>query len=223
MRPNHSRQSSCAKVLFDDNNYFEHRIKESESNNNNNNSIRTSNNFIYQSPNKTEENLAQHTTSSKPLLLQKNYLKKILFHFVIIASSNESKPIIDSMFVTSQLKHSASTSTASSVGSPTQISNMTREKLNKRLDKINESSLQSHLKLGSQFKFRIIILEICGISNEYSDIFCQFNFMHRNDEAFSTEPIQNSGKGPPLGFFHIQNVIFVFFLFLKIERLIYCF
>ena len=118
------------------------------------------------------------------------------------------------MFPINQLKHSASTSTASSVGSPTtQISNMTREKLNKRLAKINESTLQSHLKLGSQFKFRIIILEICGISNEYSDIFCQFNFMHRNDEAFSTEPIQNSGKGPPLGFFHIQNVICVFFFF----------
>jgi kinesin family protein 1 len=30
--------------------------------------------------------------------------------------------------------------------------------------------------------------------------------MHRNNEAYSTEPIQNSGKGPPLGFFHIQNV-----------------
>ncbi len=74
MRPNHSRQSSCAKVLFDDNNYFEHRIKENESNNNNNN-IRTSNNFIYQSPNKTEENLVQQTTPSKPLL--KTILKSL--------------------------------------------------------------------------------------------------------------------------------------------------
>ena len=69
MRPNHSRQSSCAKVLFDDSNYFEHKIKENElnnnSNNNNNNNTRSNINFIYQSPNKTEDNLAQHSASSK--------------------------------------------------------------------------------------------------------------------------------------------------------------
>jgi kinesin family protein 1 len=87
------------------------------------------------------------------------------------------------------------------------MSNLTREHLWDRLNKIDEAKLPQHLKLGSQFKFRIIILEISGISSDYSDIFCQFNFMHRNNEAYSTEPIQNSGKGPPLGFFHIQNVI----------------
>jgi len=75
-----------------------------------------------------------------------------------------------------------------------------------RLSQVDESKLQAHLKLGSQFKFRLIIVEIAGISTDYSDIFCQFNFMHRNNEAFATEPIHNSGKGPPLGFFHIQDV-----------------
>merc|ERR1712142_1225153 len=44
-----------------------------------------------------------------------------------------------------------------------------------------------------------------GISPEYADIFCQFNFLHRHDEAFSTEPLKNTGKGPPLGFYHVQN------------------
>ena len=83
---------------------------------------------------------------------------------------------------------------------------LSKEILNERLSKIDESKLESNLKIGSLFKFRIIILEISGISSDYSDIFCQFNFMHRNNEAYSTEPIQNSGKGPPLGFFHIQNV-----------------
>jgi len=100
---------------------------------------------------------------------------------------------------------SSAGSASSSVQSPTCMSNLTREMLWSRLSRVEESKLPCHLKLGSTFKFRIIILEISGISSDYSDIFCQFNFMHRNNEAFSTEPIQNSGKGPPLGFFHIQN------------------
>lgn len=30
--------------------------------------------------------------------------------------------------------------------------------------------------------------------------------MHRHDEAFSTEPLKNNGRGSPLGFYHVQNV-----------------
>lgn len=33
-----------------------------------------------------------------------------------------------------------------------------------------------------------------------------FSFLHRHDEAFSTEPLKNAGKGAPLGFYHVQNV-----------------
>lgn len=33
-----------------------------------------------------------------------------------------------------------------------------------------------------------------------------FSFLHRHDEAFSTEPVKNLGKGNPLGFYHVQNV-----------------
>lgn len=33
--------------------------------------------------------------------------------------------------------------------------------------------------------------------------------MHRHDEAFSTEPVKNTGKGTPLGFYHVQNVSFI--------------
>ena len=32
-----------------------------------------------------------------------------------------------------------------------------------------------------------------------------FRFRHRDDEAFSTEPIKNSGAAP-IGFYHVQNV-----------------
>ncbi|CAG5136554.1 unnamed protein product, partial [Candidula unifasciata] len=65
--------------------------------------------------------------------------------------------------------------------------------------------LPEHLKIGSQFQFRVTILQASNISPEYADIFCQFNFKHRHDEAFSTEPLKNTGKGPPLGFYHVQN------------------
>ena len=63
-----------------------------------------------------------------------------------------------------------------------------------------------HIKLGKDFTFRVIILQVIDIEKECSDIFCQFNFHHRNDETFSTEPIKNTGKGPPPGFFRIQNI-----------------
>ncbi|XP_072263894.1 kinesin-like protein KIF1A isoform X6 [Pyxicephalus adspersus] len=62
------------------------------------------------------------------------------------------------------------------------------------------------LKLGSIFTFRVTVLQASSIPPEYADIFCQFNFIHRHDEAFSTEPLKNTGRGPPLGFYHVQNI-----------------
>ncbi|XP_065132240.1 kinesin-like protein KIF1A isoform X6 [Paramisgurnus dabryanus] len=73
------------------------------------------------------------------------------------------------------------------------------------LDVTQETSLQ-HLKVGSNFTFRVTVLQASSISAEYADIFCQFNFIHRHDEAFSTEPLKNTGRGPPLGFYHVQNI-----------------
>ncbi|XP_068394955.1 kinesin-like protein KIF1B isoform X5 [Eschrichtius robustus] len=64
----------------------------------------------------------------------------------------------------------------------------------------------NHLKLGSAFTFRVTVLQASGILPEYADIFCQFNFLHRHDEAFSTEPLKNHGRGSPLGFYHVQNI-----------------
>ncbi|XP_078464083.1 kinesin-like protein KIF1B isoform X5 [Lampetra planeri] len=64
-----------------------------------------------------------------------------------------------------------------------------------------------HLALGSTFTFRVTVLQASGIPPEYADIFCQFNFLHCHDEAFSTEPLKNSGRGlPPLAFYHVQNI-----------------
>ncbi|XP_072330897.1 kinesin-like protein KIF1A isoform X19 [Scyliorhinus torazame] len=63
-----------------------------------------------------------------------------------------------------------------------------------------------HLRIGSNFTFRVTVLQASSISAEYADIFCQFNFKHRQEEAFSTEPLKNTGRGPPLGFYHVQNI-----------------
>uniref|UniRef100_A0A8C8A6W0 plus-end-directed kinesin ATPase n=1 Tax=Oryzias sinensis TaxID=183150 RepID=A0A8C8A6W0_9TELE len=62
------------------------------------------------------------------------------------------------------------------------------------------------LEVGSIFTFRVTVLQASGVPPEYADIFCQFNFLHRHDEAFSTEPLKNAGKASPLGFYHVQNI-----------------
>ncbi|XP_026882431.2 kinesin-like protein KIF1A isoform X5 [Electrophorus electricus] len=72
-------------------------------------------------------------------------------------------------------------------------------------DLAQDKTLQ-HLRIGSTFTFRVTVLQASSISAEYADIFCQFNFIHRHDEAFSTEPLKNTGRGPPLGFYHVQNI-----------------
>ncbi|XP_055538457.1 kinesin-like protein unc-104 isoform X2 [Wyeomyia smithii] len=70
----------------------------------------------------------------------------------------------------------------------------------------NEQEPGEHLQPGKEFTFRVTVLQATGIAAEYADIFCQFNFLHRHEEAFSTEPVKNSGSGAPLGFYHVQNI-----------------
>ncbi|XP_023196123.1 kinesin-like protein KIF1B isoform X2 [Xiphophorus maculatus] len=70
----------------------------------------------------------------------------------------------------------------------------------------HSEGLAGQLEVGSFFTFRVTVLQASGVPPEYADIFCQFNFLHRHDEAFSTEPLKNTGKGAPLGFYHVQNV-----------------
>jgi hypothetical protein len=61
-----------------------------------------------------------------------------------------------------------------------------------------------HLRLGSQFTFRITILQAIDLPKSYSDVFCQYSFIHQPDEVFSTEQIKNTR--PPSGFFSVQNI-----------------
>lgn len=74
------------------------------------------------------------------------------------------------------------------------------------LHESNEHEPGEHLQPGKEFTFRVTVLQATGIAAEYADIFCQFNFLHRHEEAFSTEPVKNSGSGAPLGFYHVQNI-----------------
>ncbi|XP_059085129.1 kinesin-like protein unc-104 isoform X3 [Tigriopus californicus] len=66
--------------------------------------------------------------------------------------------------------------------------------------------LPDHLKIGQEFTMRVTVLQAYGISPEYSDIFTQFNFINRGQEAFSTEPVKNTGPGQQLNFYHVQNI-----------------
>lgn len=65
----------------------------------------------------------------------------------------------------------------------------------------------AHLTTNEEFLFRVSILQLSGLSKDYADVFCQFNFRHRHHEAFSTESIKNTGKGGRTsGFYRVQNI-----------------
>ncbi|XP_023321625.1 kinesin-like protein unc-104 isoform X3 [Eurytemora carolleeae] len=66
--------------------------------------------------------------------------------------------------------------------------------------------LPEHLRIGEDFTLRVTVLQAYGISSDYTDIFTQFNFVNRHDEAFSTEPLKNTGKSSSLNFYHVQNI-----------------
>lgn len=61
-----------------------------------------------------------------------------------------------------------------------------------------------HLRLGSQFTFRITILQATDLPKSYSDVFCQFSFLHGGRVPFSTNSIKNTR--PPSGFYWVENV-----------------
>ncbi|KRY33907.1 Kinesin-like protein [Trichinella spiralis] len=63
----------------------------------------------------------------------------------------------------------------------------------------------AHMKEDQEFIFRVTVLQALKVPPEFIDLFCQFNFLHRHDEAFSTEPIKNNGK-EALSFYYVQNV-----------------
>ncbi|KAK6738958.1 hypothetical protein RB195_020820 [Necator americanus] len=72
-------------------------------------------------------------------------------------------------------------------------------------DESQKLTFPAHMKEEEEFCFRVVVMQAIAVSEQYSDVFCQFNFLHRHDEAFSTEPLKNSGR-TPLSFSHSQNL-----------------
>ncbi|KAK0393224.1 hypothetical protein QR680_000105 [Steinernema hermaphroditum] len=74
-------------------------------------------------------------------------------------------------------------------------------------DSISEFSVEypGHMAESEDYCFRVTVIQAIDVSEQYTDVFCQFNFLHRHDEAFSTEPVKNSQKHPLL-FNHIQDL-----------------
>nr|VZI36294.1 unnamed protein product [Spirometra erinaceieuropaei] len=67
-----------------------------------------------------------------------------------------------------------------------------------------DDELPVHLRLGSQFRFRVTILEVYGICNAFDDIFCQFFFENKLTEVYSTEPLPNKQANSRIEFCQVQ-------------------
>uniref|UniRef100_A0A8R1I6L1 Kinesin-like protein unc-104 n=1 Tax=Caenorhabditis japonica TaxID=281687 RepID=A0A8R1I6L1_CAEJA len=74
----------------------------------------------------------------------------------------------------------------------------------KENDVSDDLEFPAHMQEEAEFCFRVVVLQAIDVADSFSDVFCQFNFLHRHDEAFSTEPMKNSRS--PLSFEHTQNL-----------------
>uniref|UniRef100_A0A6Q2XVV8 plus-end-directed kinesin ATPase n=1 Tax=Esox lucius TaxID=8010 RepID=A0A6Q2XVV8_ESOLU len=109
-------------------------------------------------------------------------------------------------FVEGEGQNSGMEPSADEVNNNTSSLDELESPLKASLEGVGQDEALEHLRIGNVFTFRVTVLQASSISAEYADIFCQFNFIHRHDEAFSTEPLKNTGRGPPLGFYHVQNI-----------------
>ena len=84
----------------------------------------------------------------------------------------------------------------------------------------------SHVIEGSKCTFRVTILQVIGVPQDFTDVFVQFRyaricqdswhqkrcsrplrFLHTgSDMSFSTEPLRNEHPDLVLGFYHMENV-----------------
>lgn len=55
-----------------------------------------------------------------------------------------------------------------------------------------------------EFVFRVDLLQVIGLDKDYKDVFCNFHFLHRAHEAFTSDRITGSKKAA--GLYHIRNI-----------------
>ncbi|KAK6037473.1 hypothetical protein COOONC_25025 [Cooperia oncophora] len=67
-------------------------------------------------------------------------------------------------------------------------------------DESQQLTFPPHMREDEEFCFRVVVLQAIDVSEQYSDF-----PSHRHDEAFSTEPLKNTGRAP-LSFSHSQNL-----------------
>ncbi|KAA3676753.1 kinesin family member 1 [Paragonimus westermani] len=69
-----------------------------------------------------------------------------------------------------------------------------------------DGELYGTLKLGSELTFRVTVLQMTGVSTEFTEVFCQYFFQHRPNEIFCTKPMKNSPDSELVGFYHAQQI-----------------
>ncbi|CAD5217128.1 unnamed protein product [Bursaphelenchus xylophilus] len=72
-----------------------------------------------------------------------------------------------------------------------------------------DAEFPKHILKDKEFSFKVTVIETIDIPVHYTDVFCQFNFLHRHDEAFSTEPVHQKPtktSGNALKFDHVQEL-----------------
>lgn len=71
----------------------------------------------------------------------------------------------------------------------------------------SEIEFPEHMSKNKEFSFCVTVIEAIDVPEQYTDVFCQFNFLHRHDEAFSTEPIRSMAQNCfKLIFNHVQEL-----------------
>ncbi|CAM0512184.1 unnamed protein product [Fasciola hepatica] len=74
-----------------------------------------------------------------------------------------------------------------------------REQLGQTTDQIPKA-----IEPGKEFTFCVTVLQLYGVHPAFTDVFCQYHFLHRPDEIYCTEPMDNPKSGEPIGVYHTQ-------------------
>ncbi|KAG5442151.1 Kinesin-like protein unc-104, partial [Clonorchis sinensis] len=61
--------------------------------------------------------------------------------------------------------------------------------------------------VGAEYMFTVTIIQISGVSPDYTDIFCQYYFQHKPADIICTQPMRNAPDSETVGVLHTQKFI----------------